>query len=95
MLKNNLLEHRLNAINEGKEIDKNITEYKNNIDTNDEYSIYDFILYIVNTVIFLFKSVIYGYSLKTILSVDWSMISFISVGLGISFIFSTSSILGW
>jgi hypothetical protein len=90
MIKNSALEDRLNSFKNGQNIpiQDNIPEKSSviNNDTQDKPSWYNPALYLVETFLFMFKSLVYGYSLKILCSMSWDIISLFCIGLSINFI---------
>ena len=93
MIKNDALENRLNAIKTGTDIPTHINESEKpislksgevlNNETKDPYLMG---AYLIESLLFIFKSFIYGFTLKTIFIKDWNMVTFFCIGLSVSFI---------
>lgn len=100
MLKNNILANRLNAFKKGEpipEVEKDIlsntslidtfnTSSQENIQTTKQQIISEIGYIVFNLSFAVFKSFVYGYSIKTIFNTDWKILSFFAVGLSLHFL---------
>ena len=85
MIKDNLLENRLNAVKEGKPV-PSPSKGKNSAKVNQDHSNYNSPKYLfINELYKLFQviatSLLYGYGFSAIFSMDWNFIQVLGVGL--------------
>jgi len=91
MIKNDSLENRLNAHRDGEEIPDFHNEFEEPLKHNnqEDSSLYNLLLYIIQIFSIIFKSFVYGFTLKLLLKSDWNIISLFIVGLSINFLLET------
>lgn len=94
MIKNNLLEEHLNSYKEGKTVskisnkEKNITsEPKQSKKTKKDNKIFENIFFVTYQILeIIFKSILFGITLKTILNKNWPHESTFAVGFTMNYI---------